>query len=189
MHAAAVGASGQAEGIVSTGIDITLQRAAEEKLAILEAAGTNANPLFDNVLDVGLAEGAANSVADERSPVAAGETSAAPFRPLPEGAHGERRKRPRRAFDYQQRIAAVVSGQLPDPRRFMEVNCHDISSGGFSFISPSPPGYATYVVALGAAPAVIYVLAKVAHIRAIHSDGQTNYVVGCQYVGRAEYGK
>ena len=42
---------------------------------------------------------------------------------------------------------------------------------------------------LGASPAVIHVLAQVVHTRAITIDGQVNYVVGCQYTGRAEYEK
>jgi PAS domain S-box-containing protein len=181
-HAANSGAGGKRSTLVSTGIDMTRQRAVEEKLARLEAANSNAKNLLG-------ALPAAGSDGNPSAPSATAINPAAQFQRLPEGSDGDRRKRPRRAFNFRQRIAAVTGGRLPDPRTFSEVVCNDISSGGFSFVTPTPPGHSTYVVALGVPPSVMYVLAKVIHTRAVTAGGQTNYVVGCQYTGRAEYEK
>ncbi len=188
-HAVSIGAGGKVDSLVSTGIDVTRERAAEEKLTRLEAADSKTK----NMLDA-LAPSRATAEDNFATRPAAPETAAAaalpaagPFERLPAGSAGDRRKRPRRAFNFQQRIAAVTGGRLPDPRTFMEVKCHDISSGGFSFLLANPPGHSTYVVALGVAPAAIYVLAKVVHTRAMTTGGPTNYVVGCQYTGRADY--
>jgi PAS domain S-box-containing protein len=195
-HAASAGAGGKITSLVSTGIDVTRERAAEEKLTRLEAATSNTKNLLDAMApnyaappeNASLRPAAAKS-AGAPSGVPLAPPAAGQFERLPAGPSGERRKRPRRAFNFQQRIAAVTGGRLPDPRTFMEVNCHDISSGGFSFVLANPPGHPTYVVALGVAPAVIYVLAKVVHTRAMTTGGRTSYIVGCQYTGRADYEK
>jgi PAS domain S-box-containing protein len=154
-------AAGAVEAIIGTGIDITDQRLIEEKLDQLEAAAL--------------------------ALTAASPPDPGPFRPLPAGLHGERRSRPRRAFKFLQRIAPIVDGRLPGRRQFQAVNCHDISSGGFSFISTTLPSHTAYVVALGIPPVLIYLTAKVIHVTAIIRDDKPRYVVGCQYVGRANY--
>lgn len=181
-HAASPGAGGKGGALVSTGLDLTRHRAAEEKLAKLEAANSTAKNLLGALPP-------ATSGANPDALSAAAMIPAAQFQRLPAGPGGDRRKRPRRAFNFQQRIAAVTGGRLPDPRTFVEVVCNDISSGGFSFVVPTPPSHSTYVVALGVPPSVMHVLAKVIHTRAVTAGGQTNYVVGCQYTGRAEYEK
>ena len=79
-------AAGKLEGFVGTGIDITRQRAAEQQLSRLEAA----MPTID-----------AGAGKAERH-----------FRPLPAQPRRERRKRPRRSFDFLQRIAPIVERKI-----------------------------------------------------------------------------
>ncbi|HEV3418263.1 MAG TPA: PAS domain S-box protein [Pirellulales bacterium] len=162
--AATRGSSGNVESIIGTGIDITDQRLFEERLDRIEA------------------ELRQSAAADSSEP------TPAQFRPLPAGPHGERRKGPRRSFNYLQRIAPMVNGNLPDRGHFHVVPCHDISSGGFSFISTHPPGHSSFVVALGTSPVLIYLIARVAHVTSVQQDEKTRYLVGCEYVGRADYG-
>ncbi len=44
-----------------------------------------------------------------------------------------------------------------------------------------------YVVALGKTPNLIYVCARVVHIRQFLHKGQLRYRVGCQFTGRARF--
>jgi hypothetical protein len=66
----------------------------------------------------------------------------------------------------------------------VDVQCHDISSGGFSFLTAVPPTAESFVVILGQPPKLTHVTAQVAHIRRVEHDGRTMYLVGCNYTGR-----
>jgi PAS domain S-box-containing protein len=156
--------AGSVDAIIGTGIDVTDQRAAEEKIAQLEAEA--------------LADVPPGS-----------EATQGQFRPLSQAPRGERRKRPRRTFNFMQRIAPMIGDKLPDRRQFHTVHCQDISSAGFSFIVTEPPSQASYVVALGTAAVTIYLTAKIIHVTSVIRDDTTKYLVGCQYVGRADYGR
>jgi PAS domain S-box-containing protein len=157
-------AAGVVESIVGTGIDITEQRAAEEKVAQFEATGRAVLP-------------------------PGGETTPSQFRSLDPGPHGERRKHPRRTFNFLQRIAPMVGGKLPDRRRFHTIHCQDISSAGFSFLAADPPAHKSYVVSLGTTAVTIYLTANIIHVTAVIRDDKTQYLVGCQYIGRANYAR
>ncbi len=76
---------------------------------------------------------------------------------------------------------------LPHPKSFREVQCHDISAGGFSFLLQAPPDHTSFVVALGTPPALIYMSARVTHAKPIEVDGRPMFLVGCAYAGRIEY--
>jgi hypothetical protein len=69
---------------------------------------------------------------------------------------------------------------------FQQVLCHDISSGGFSFILPHPPEFDSIVVALGMPPNVTYLSGQIVHSRATNPDGQSLYIVGCRFLGRVQ---
>lgn len=154
-------AVGGLESIVATGIDVTSQRLALERAADRSAAFP---PPGEPAID-----------------------AAAPFQPRPAAPQAERRSRPRRDFKFLQRIAPIVEGKLPGHREFHAVHCRDISSGGFSFVATEPPVHSTYVVVLGAAPVNIYLTAQVVHVTAVIRNDRPRYLVGCQYVGRANY--
>jgi hypothetical protein len=94
---------------------------------------------------------------------------------------------PRKPYPYQQMIAPMVGKRLPAHNQFAPVTCHDISPGGFSFVAQTPPESDEFVVALGRGVALTYVIAQVAHMTRLEQDGERRYLIGCNYVGRAEY--
>jgi PAS domain S-box-containing protein len=131
---------------------------------------------------------AASSPSDKPppDPSSAGQTNAAEESP-PATSDRDRRTQPRKLYPYQQRIAPVLGRRLPSRSDFIPVTCHDISPGGFSFVSQTPPESDQYVVALGRGRSLTYVIAQVAHMRRLEQDDERRYLIGCNYVGRADY--
>ncbi|MHB1038635.1 MAG: hypothetical protein ACYC35_29590 [Pirellulales bacterium] len=125
-----------------------------------------------------------------------------------EGKGVERRSRRRMSFRCAQRIAPYIGGRLPDRSLFGEVQCYDISSCGFSFLSPRAPDFELFVVAFGADPDATCLTARVTHmsnvqvyscglVERVLQDRQTAskcgphgchrdpmFLVGCRFVGR-----
>jgi hypothetical protein len=99
----------------------------------------------------------------------------------------DRRKHPRIAYPYVQRIAPWTHGERPEPDAFTYVRCKDISASGFSYYGDEPPESDSFVMALGIPPLVTYVIAKIVHVTYVEDDGPDRCVVGCKYVGRAVY--
>lgn len=99
----------------------------------------------------------------------------------------DRRRRPRRAYPYRQSIGYIFDEELPDKSQFIEVMCHDIGPGGFSFLSPTPPPSQSLVVALGTAPNVTCMTARIVHCRQTQYHGRAMYFIGCSYLGRAVF--
>jgi PAS domain S-box-containing protein len=156
---------GMPSGVIATGIDVTDQRQAERRAQRAEAAAEEAR--------------VALWAAIHRKSNAA--------EPLVSALHVERRKRPRRAYPYFQLVAFCTGDGLPDKSAFKEVRCNDIAAGGFSFFSPTPPPSETLVVALGAPPKLIYLVAQVAHVTRTQHNGEKTYLIGCNYIGRARW--
>jgi PAS domain S-box-containing protein len=155
---------GQLEAMIATGIDITER---------FPAAPRTEPP-------------AALAVADDVAPSEGEPPSAAA--PIPPKASGrERRTQPRKPYPYQQLIAPMLARGLPDRNKFIPVTCHDISPGGFSFVALAPPESNEYVVALGHGGRLTYLIAQVAHMTRFEQDGERRYLIGCNYVGRADY--
>lgn len=98
----------------------------------------------------------------------------------------DRRGQPRRPFPTNQFIAPYLNGQLPTRDMFQQVLCHDISSGGFSFLLPQPPRFDSIIVALGMPPNVTYLTGRIVHTSASNPNGQSMYLVGCRFMGRVE---
>ncbi|HVX62073.1 MAG TPA: diguanylate cyclase [Pirellulales bacterium] len=96
----------------------------------------------------------------------------------------DRRNQPRRPFPTNQFIAPYAEGQMPTREMFRQVPCHDISAGGFSFLSPDPPDFEQFVVALGVPPNVTYLTAKVVHTTVTDSGPVPMFLVGCRFTGR-----
>jgi len=157
--------AGKLEWIIATGLDITAQREAQEKVRRAELIAQQAR--------------AASAAA---APLQAGT-----FSPMPVPTGGERRRRPRRAYPYTQEVAFFLDGELPSREKFMAVRCNDIAAGGFSFFSPTPPPSDSLVVALGTPPKITYLTAQVAHVTRIEHRGERTFLIGCNYTGRAVY--
>lgn len=156
---------GQLEAMIATGIDVT------ERFPDGSRVETAEEPSIGGKDVEGLE-------ADQKA-------DAAPVLPKPTGM--ERRNQPRKAYPYQQLIAPMIDRKLPDRGQYIPVTCHDISPGGFSFVALAPPESNEYVVALGRGGALTYLIAQVAHMTRFEQDGERRYLIGCNYVGRADY--
>ncbi|MDZ7618139.1 MAG: hypothetical protein U1E05_14130 [Patescibacteria group bacterium] len=85
----------------------------------------------------------------------------------------DRRRQRRSRFVATQRIALRRAPGIPDEAEFIEVQCHDLTRGGFSFLLPSKPSFHFLVVAFGAAPNITYISARVTHSEPVlvHKSG------------------
>jgi diguanylate cyclase len=116
----------------------------------------------------------------------AGEASQPAATEAPGGRGAERRKHERRAFPATQSVAPFTHGRLPTPAMFREVQCADVSSSGFSFITDERPSCESVVVEFGVPPNLMYLSAKVVHTTASDSPEGTRYKVGCRFSGRLQ---
>jgi len=186
-YAALPGADGSIESIIATGVDITAQRQAEERAAQAELSAQKSRSTTDG-------KSTASSDKTEDRAVSARGKSPAPTKEelaalvgLPGPINSERRRRPRRSYPYRQLVAPILGPTLPDEDEFTEIECNDISAGGFSFLSPRPPQSEMLVVALGSPPRLTHLMAQVVHVTRVERKGRRMYLVGCSYTGRAEY--
>ena len=157
---------GNAEGVIATGVDLTQQMAVEAQLR--EALET-VEELRRELTQVD------------------GASTAQAFQTVGESDGSERREKPRRAYPYIQLVAPIVDGQLPPRDSFKEVNCRDISAGGFSFTSSWIPQEKSLVAAFGSGKSLIFLVAEVVHTRPTQVNGKPAYLNGCRYTGRATY--
>ncbi len=97
----------------------------------------------------------------------------------------ERRRFPRREFPFVQTIAPMLEGETPTLGDFRSVQCRDISPEGFSFMLAHPPSFKELVVALGAQPKQIRVVAEIVHFNRMQYQGREVWIIGCRYVRRA----
>ena len=133
---------------------------------------------------------AATLIKTERAAMAAsaaGATDSQAAVAMPQPLPIERRRRVRRSYPYTQKVAPIVDGRLPQPREFVEVLCHDIAAGGFSFFADGPPVSDALVVALGSPSNPTFLTAQVAHVTRLGHQPKARYLVGCTYTGRASY--
>ena len=90
--------------------------------------------------------------------------------PLEDQQEEERRQAERYPFRLIQRIAPRSGSEFPDESRFLEVQCHDLTQGGFSFLLSSRPDFTALVVAFGEPPKLIYVAAEIRHVEEVLVD-------------------
>jgi hypothetical protein len=96
----------------------------------------------------------------------------------------DRRVSTRLRFPHKQYVAPYHGGCLPSRVSFKEVACQDISSTCFSFLSSQPPDFESLVVALGVAPNVTYMTARVINRVRIADHPAPLYRIGCRFSGR-----
>ena len=101
--------------------------------------------------------------------------------------NSERRLELRRAYPTLQCIAPYDGQSIPELNRFQEVRCRDISSHGFSFFFDENPKFKQLVVVFGGGSSRILLIAEVRHISEFQRHGRTEYLVGCRYLGRANF--
>lgn len=107
-----------------------------------------------------------------------------PFQAIAQPGFDGVRTSPRRAYPYRQRVAPLAPGVSPDQLPFEEVQFHDISAGGVSFRMVRRPAYDTVVLALGAAPNVHYISARIVNVAEVDEGGETAFHVGCRFLER-----
>ncbi len=183
---------GSQQAILATGIDITEQYEANERAKRAEQAAQRAEQA---------AEEARKAASLIPAPTGHGQPDPSPRGngvPAPaaavDGLAGpldqtlrERRRRQRRDFPYSQSIAPVLDGKLPSSNQFRDVQCHDITAGGFAYLAEKPPESDLLVVTLGTAPKLTHLIAQVVHATPTTQDGKQLYLIGCTYTGRAPY--
>ena len=104
----------------------------------------------------------------------------------PDEIDTERRRFPRAAFRGVERIAPYVNGRFPQQNEFRQVQCHDISVGGFSFFMSHPPLVQTLVVALIINGQTKYLTAHVVRSVATITDEGLKFLIGCSFTGRLQ---
>ena len=122
----------------------------------------------------------------------------------------DRRRAPRKPFRIVQHIAQANDSDVPEWTSFFPVQCHDLSTGGFSFFIKRRPQFNSIVLGLGEPPDVAYLAAEVKHCTNVlrHGSGEVDVLgnedargdpadpdgsgpermvlVGCQFVQRLE---
>lgn len=104
--------------------------------------------------------------------------------PEPAIRGSDRRVFVRRCFPHKQFVAPYRGACLPSPNLFREVTCQDVSAAGFSFLASQVPDFESLVVALGVAPDVTYMTARVVNRIKIADDPAPLYRIGCRFSGR-----
>jgi PAS domain S-box-containing protein len=153
--------------LVGTGVDVTAKCELEARIARIQPAEvTPSQP--------------AASIEPNDDDVAA----------MPDpGGSANRRRFPRRPYPYVQRMAPIRNGQTPTLDHFYEVECRDISAGGFSYYAAEKPTETDIVVAFGAQGMETFLTARIMHARPAVRKGRSMFAVGCQYTGRRQYPK
>ena len=119
----------------------------------------------------------------------------------------ERRGHNRRPFVATHRVTPCREPGVPERSESLEVQCCDLTQGGFSFLLPNRPDFTSLIIAFGALPSVVCLAAEVAHCedvlvhasgavelvrdRAGHQDaepqtGTPMVLVGCRFTRRLE---
>jgi len=95
-----------------------------------------------------------------------------------------RRTQDRQAFACRQWIAPLVEGGMPPASAFQEVECRDISTGGFSYVTRTVPSTEKLSVRLGKAEGWVFLTAGVVHCRPCDTDNGPAFLIGCKFLGR-----
>jgi hypothetical protein len=122
----------------------------------------------------------------------------------------DRRFSKRQPYRVKQWIAPASASGCPPKAAFIEVPCHDLSGGGFSFFLAQRPTFRHLVAALGKPTRLVYLTAEVVHAddvllyasgmieplgdRARHVSyegpdgtiGAPRVLVGCRFTGRPD---
>jgi diguanylate cyclase (GGDEF)-like protein len=96
----------------------------------------------------------------------------------------DRRGRRRAPFRQKISIAPYVENRPPQPKDFYQVQCHDISANGISFLFPDPPVHQQFVLILGFGTDAPHVIARVVRTAKLDEDGVEFCLVGCAFCGR-----
>ena len=100
-------------------------------------------------------------------------------------AAAERRTGRRRSYSCLQWIAPYIDGKLPAADEFRRVQCVDLSSSGFSYLTDDSADYEYVVVALGS-PATHFLSGEIVRRTAVPHEGKNCVRMGCRFVARLD---
>ncbi len=95
----------------------------------------------------------------------------------------DRRRQPRHHFRCTQLMAPFDGEQMPAASAFVQVDCHDISSGGFAYYASELPEHEYLMLALGRAP-FLFLVARVVRSEVVELADRVEYLIGCRLVKR-----
>ena len=95
----------------------------------------------------------------------------------------ERRTSNRWSYPAVQPLAPYGHWGFPNAEMFQYVQCHDLSTGGISFLLPSPPTFEFAVVGLGGVDQLQYFVVQKIYCRQCDSP-EKQYLVGCRFLQR-----
>ncbi len=72
----------------------------------------------------------------------------------------DRRRHSRERFSQTQWIAPWDGVRFPDEAKFIEVQCHDLTRAGFSFLLAGRPTFRLLIAGFGRKPNLLYVVAE-----------------------------
>ncbi len=100
-------------------------------------------------------------------------------------SRSERRDGERGDYICQQLVAPYSGGPLPDQAEFRHVECRDLSTTGFSFMSDAVPDTDRLVIALGRVPFRFFI-AQVVNHKPEMAGGKPSYRIGCRFCQRVK---
>jgi hypothetical protein len=96
----------------------------------------------------------------------------------------DRRTSVRSEFRCKQWIAPMRDGRLPAAADFFEVECSDLSAGGFAFLLDRQPEFETLAVVLGKPPQEVVLAARIVRCTSQGSSGRIRMRIGCRFLSR-----
>jgi hypothetical protein len=102
--------------------------------------------------------------------------------PAKQSTLDDRRKTRRFPYRRTQRIAPYWGLALPSPSDFYEVVFSDLSTGGFTFVSPDRLRCSELIARLGTEPSVVLVLARIVR----QMEYEDKFLVGCEIIRRLD---
>ena len=96
----------------------------------------------------------------------------------------DRRQSERHSFACRQWIAEVDGDGTPHDHSFREVECCDLSTGGFSFMVRDLPEAEKLCIRLGAPENYVFLSASAVSCLPIDGDGGPAFLIGCRFTGR-----
>ena len=97
--------------------------------------------------------------------------------------NNERRLSQRFAYNVVQSAVPYDGKRLPTSDMFRKVQCHDLSTGGMSFVWPHAPEFERVIVKLAAPNRNLYVVARVVSHRQV-GDAKRGFLVCCKFLDR-----
>ncbi len=173
-----IGEDGAVQALLGTGIDTTETHQACGQLASAMAEVDEAKQALE-ALEAQVRD--AHAAVD----AAAGQGEAAKDDETEDDKGGkERRTCPRHPYRFKQLVAPSPDGQMPVANAFREVQCRDLSSHGFSYVTSQVPDSEQIVVAFGKPSSLLHLTAVIRHTTAFGQDRNDTYLVGCEFTGR-----